>query len=354
MPPASAWRRLPALARLVGCRAGRDRGRRERHPGLGHGVLRAAVPPGDRILTARAEYASNAIAFLQVARRTGRRSSRSSTTTSTASSTSPTCAPLDRRRARQADRGHPRADPGRPGQPGRRDRRGGPRGGRAVPARRLPVRRPAAGRRRADRLRPAVRHRPQVPARAARHRLPLRAAPMLDRLEPPFLDLHAATWTGPDTYEIRRDARRFENWETQLRRPRSASASPSTTPWPGAWTPSRPASPASPTTLRNGWPAARRHVHDQGAPLRDRDVHRRRAPALAAAPPADRGKINVSLTSSARYDCRAGACRVVRASVHYYNTEDELDRLISALPGLPRPTYGTESEPSSSGTCGSS
>src|ERR1700733_623720 len=37
---------------------------------------------------------------------------------------------------------------------------------------------------------------------------------MLDKLEPPFLDLHAATWTGPSSFEIRDDARRFENWET--------------------------------------------------------------------------------------------------------------------------------------------
>ena len=37
---------------------------------------------------------------------------------------------------------------------------------------------------------------------------------ILEQLEPPFLDLHAATWLERDSYEIRLDARRFENWET--------------------------------------------------------------------------------------------------------------------------------------------
>ena len=36
----------------------------------------------------------------------------------------------------------------------------------------------------------------------------------IERIEPPFLDLHAATWTSANTYEVRTDARRFENWES--------------------------------------------------------------------------------------------------------------------------------------------
>lgn len=36
---------------------------------------------------------------------------------------------------------------------------------------------------------------------------------MIEKLEPPMLDLHAATLLTPSHYEIRPDARRFENWE---------------------------------------------------------------------------------------------------------------------------------------------
>ena len=36
---------------------------------------------------------------------------------------------------------------------------------------------------------------------------------LLKSLQPPFIDLHAAAWVDDNNYQLRDDARRFENWE---------------------------------------------------------------------------------------------------------------------------------------------
>lgn len=39
---------------------------------------------------------------------------------------------------------------------------------------------------------------------------------LLDHLDPPLIDLHSAKWTSPSSYEFSRGARRFENWECNV------------------------------------------------------------------------------------------------------------------------------------------
>src|SRR3981081_4354776 len=39
---------------------------------------------------------------------------------------------------------------------------------------------------------------------------------LIEELEPPFLDMHAAEWSAGCGYRMRNDARRFENWETYV------------------------------------------------------------------------------------------------------------------------------------------
>lgn len=158
---------------------------------------------------------------------------------------------------------------------------------------------------------------------------------LLDSLEPPFIDLHAATWVAPDRYVLRPDARRFENWENYVAGQVGLGvAIDYALSWGLEAIRDRVVLLADRLRERlETVPGAR--VHDLG---RERcgivtfAVEGRPAEAVKAALAARGVNVSVSTTSSTRLDMEArGLEELVRASVHYYNTEEEIERLIEAV-----------------------
>jgi selenocysteine lyase/cysteine desulfurase len=161
---------------------------------------------------------------------------------------------------------------------------------------------------------------------------------ILKELEPPFLDLHAAKWVAPERFEIRPDARRFENWETYYAGKIGLGVAVDyALAWglDAIW--ERVLSVSS--MLRNYLGEIPKvHIHDLGIQkcgivsftiegMPPQEIHRRLAEQ----------KINVSLSSaeSTRIDMdQRGLGSVVRASVHYYNTEEEVLRFCEAVRGM--------------------
>lgn len=158
---------------------------------------------------------------------------------------------------------------------------------------------------------------------------------LIDSLEPPFLDQHSATLVSRDKYEIQPDARRFENWE-QFYAGKAGLAV------------------AVDYALSWGLDNIQRRVYDLAASLRQ---------ALSSIPGVvvtDQGAeqcgivtFNVRPTSAASVQSRLreerinvsvssgdgnfvlfeenGVDEVVRASVHYFNTNDEIDRFCTCV-----------------------
>jgi selenocysteine lyase/cysteine desulfurase len=161
---------------------------------------------------------------------------------------------------------------------------------------------------------------------------------MLERLEPPFLDLHAATWVARDRYEMRPDARRFENWETNYATKIGLGvAIDYARQWGIETTWARIQSLAAMLRQRLGeLPGV--VVRDIGAEqcgivtftVAGHDPARIVDALLA------RG-INCSSTSRAgtRLDMEArDLTEMVRASVHYYNSDEEIERFRTTLGAL--------------------
>ena len=160
---------------------------------------------------------------------------------------------------------------------------------------------------------------------------------LLEQLEPPFLDLHAAEWVDRDTFAIRPDARRFENWETNYATKLGLGA-------------------AVDYALGWGLPAIADRIQGLAASMRSQlaalpgvEVHDRGVekcaivtftvagePASEVAARLRAAGVNVSVAPAAysRLDLDPrGLDAVVRASVHYTNTEAEVGRLIEVVAG---------------------
>jgi cysteine desulfurase/selenocysteine lyase len=159
---------------------------------------------------------------------------------------------------------------------------------------------------------------------------------MLERLEPPFLDLHAATWTGPESYEVRADARRFENWETYYAGKIGLGVAASAAVELGLDAIEQRVTELAESLRRRLRALPGVLVHDQGQrrcgivtfTVSGYDPHH-----IADQLRAQRINVSVSIADYARWDLEPrGLDAVVRASVHYYNTPDELDQMCNALP----------------------
>ncbi|MFN8471026.1 MAG: aminotransferase class V-fold PLP-dependent enzyme [Anaerolineae bacterium] len=157
------------------------------------------------------------------------------------------------------------------------------------------------------------------------------------RLEPPLLDLHAARLVDPQTYRLRDDARRFENWETNVaaKLGMGAAADYALAIGPDAiW--ARIDSLARLLRVRLA-AIDSITVTDSGAPLSgivtftmDGLSPAEVQAALARLTP--RINVTVSSRSSTILDMTARRLEsVVRASVHAFNTEDEIEALVGAL-----------------------
>jgi cysteine desulfurase/selenocysteine lyase len=158
-----------------------------------------------------------------------------------------------------------------------------------------------------------------------------------ERLEPAMLDLHSASWVSPTEYVVDPTAKRFEVWERDFAAVYGLGAAIDyALDWGLPAIETRVAGLAA--TLRSRLADAGARVHDVGAKkcgivtfsvdgTSAADVKARLAEA----------NINTSVSSrtSAQYDFTARELPdMVRASVHYYNTEDEIDLLVNQVEKL--------------------
>lgn len=158
---------------------------------------------------------------------------------------------------------------------------------------------------------------------------------LIAQLDPPMLDLRAASWVGTQKIEVRDDARRFETWETAVavRLGLGVAVDQALALGSGAIEQRITYLAERLRSMLREVPHI--EVHDKG--VRSGGIVTftdDRRPAAQVADHLRARAINVSVTNAeqARFDIDdRGLPPTVRASVHCYNTEEELDLLVEAL-----------------------
>lgn len=163
---------------------------------------------------------------------------------------------------------------------------------------------------------------------------------LCQQLEPAFLDLHAATLQTPDQFKVRGDARRFENWECNVAAKLGMGA-------------------AIEYALMLGVDYLWRRIQHLASCLRDKlaltdgvtvwdsgfvkpgivtftlEGYGSKEIKRLLAEQSRRINVSTSTFRSTMLDMQArGLCEVVRASVHAYNTEQDIESVVQAIETL--------------------
>ena len=161
---------------------------------------------------------------------------------------------------------------------------------------------------------------------------------ILDRLEPPFLELNSAQWVSPDRYEIRPTVRRFESWETNYAGKIGLGvAIDYALQWgmDSIWRRIKTLAYALRTQLS---PLPSVIVRDRGITqcgIVTFTVEDKTPEEIASALKSQHINVTVTQRMGTLLDMESrGLTSMVRASVHYYNTEEEVEQFCRAVESL--------------------
>ena len=161
---------------------------------------------------------------------------------------------------------------------------------------------------------------------------------VVQSIDPVFIDLHAATWVSPNEYTLAPDAKRFENWESYVAGRVGLNAA-------AAYTNAVGIASIENRVLGLGRQLLEELSRTSGVQLRDVaaklcGIVTFTKQGISPAQIAEQLKqknINVSVSVDVYSQLDLGARNipaVVRASVHYYNTESEIEQFCRALHAL--------------------